>query len=248
MQLVAGLCILLFVGVGTAVGFRMLWFARQRGGLPEWIMGSGLVLICTVGHPLGQVSGIGKGTVAEVHLPLWALATLLTQAGVACMWLFTAHVFRPRVGWAHALCASGIGVLLTSFAGSGLALLTAPPEASTHAVTRAWMLFGMIGYAGGFFWTAVEGMRQYRMALRRLALGLADPVVANRFFLWGLFGLFATAINLASVVGLVLGLPSYSLLTLLPMGTLGAGGAFVMYLAFFPPAWYLGWVRGAAHA
>jgi hypothetical protein len=85
------------------------------------------------------------------------------------------------------------------------------------------------------------------MALRRMALGLADPVVTNRFLLWGLFGLMATGINVASAAGVVLGAdPTHSPLVLVPMGLLGAGAALAKYLAFFPPAWYLGRLRTPA--
>lgn len=85
----------------------------------------------------------------------------------------------------------------------------------------------------------------HRMARRRVALGLADRVVANRFLLWGLFGLTATGINVASLIGNALGVdPSRSPSVIVPMGVLGFGASAAMYLAFVPPAWYLVLVRG----
>jgi len=33
---------------------------------------------------------------------------------------------------------------------------------------------------------------------------------------------------------------------MLPMGVLGAAAATAMYLAFFTPAWYVGWLRSQA--
>ena len=107
----------------------------------------------------------------------------------------------------------------------------------------------MVGYAASFLWTAVEGLVHHRSALRRLALGLADPVVANRFLLWGLFGLMATGINVTSALGNLLGLdPTRSPVVLFPMGVLGGFASIAMSLAFFPPAWYVGWLRGNAKA
>ena len=40
-----------------------------------------------------------------------------------------------------------------------------------------------------YLWTSVESLTWWRRMHRRVALGLADPVVANRFFLWGVLGL-----------------------------------------------------------
>jgi hypothetical protein len=249
MQAVAGLSVLLFILVGTAVGVRMLALARRTGGRPERLMGLGLVLVCALGYPGSLFSGFGKGTIGEVSVPLWALASLLTQIGIGSIWLFTGAVFRPGVPWAPALISAGVAAMVASYLGTGYVLLTAPADASCTDSTRGWLLVGMLGYAGSFLWSAVEGLLQRRMALRRLALGLADPVIVNRFLLWGLFGLMATGINLASATGVVLGVdPAQSLLVLLPMGVLGAAASALMYLAFFPPAWYVGWLRPGATA
>ena len=244
MQMLAGLSVLLFIVVGSAVGVRMLALARRTGGRPERLMGAGMVLICALGYPGSLLSGFGKGSVGEVVVPAWALSTCLTQLGIGSIWLFTGAVFRPGVPWARVLTGAGLGALVASYLGTGVVLLTAPEHVSCNAATRGWMLLGMVGYAGSFAWTAVEGLLQRRMALRRLALGLADPVVANRFLLWGLFGLMATGINAVSAVGVQLGRdPATSLLILFPMGVLGAAASALMYLAFFPPAWYVGWLR-----
>src|SRR5690606_3537968 len=35
-------------------------------------------------------------------------------------------------------------------------------------------------------WTMVESYRYYGLLRRRLALGLSDPLLTNRFFLWGI--------------------------------------------------------------
>jgi hypothetical protein len=249
MQTLAGLSVLLFVVMGTVVGIRMLALARRTGGRPELLMGLGLVLICALGYPGSLFSGFGRGSIGEVIVPLWTVSTSLTQVGIASIWLFTLAVFRPGVSWARGLTAAGIAVMVASSLGTLAVLLTAPDDAPCTESARGWLLVGMLGYAGSFLWTAVEGILQRRMALRRLALGLADPVVANRFLLWGLFGLMATGINTMSALGVLLGAdPAESLLVLLPMGVLGAAATALMYLAFFPPPWYVGWLRGEVRA
>jgi len=57
----------------------------------------------------------------------------------------------------------------------------------------------------------------------------------------------ASALTAISAVTTLLGgRPSGTPITMLPMGVLGAAAATAMYLAFFTPAWYVGWLRSQA--
>jgi hypothetical protein len=134
--------------------------------------------------------------------------------------------------------------MVAGLAGMAHALATASPSADSALVTRGPIFIGMVGYAGCFLWTALERFHYHRMALRRLALGLADPIVANRFFLWGFFGPMASSLTAISAVTAFLGSrPSGTPVTMLPMGVLGGAA---MYLAFFSPTWYAGWHQSEA--
>ncbi len=244
MQALAGLCLLVFVAVCTLVGVRMLLLARRTRGLPELLMGAGMVVIAGIGYPLSHLAGFG-GPVGEMVIPVWVVSTLLTQSGIVSIYAFNQQVFRPRDGWAKPLVAAAAAVMLTSLVGSVHALSVAPPEMLSQVAARGWLFFGMVGYAGCFLWAAAEGFAQYAKARRRLAIGLADRVVVNRFLLWGVFGLMATGINVSSAIGNLLGVdPTRSPTVLVPMGVLGALASAAMYLAFVPPAWYLDWLRG----
>jgi hypothetical protein len=246
VQAVAGLCLLLFVATVTVVGVRMLWLARRTHGRHELLMGAGMVLIGSIGTPLGQLSGFG-GPVGEMRLALWLASMLSTQIGIILIYAFTWQVFRPAEAWGKAIVVAAVPVLLASLLLAARALSGAPPDASSQLVARDPIFVGMIGYSGCFLWTAVEGFVQHRNARKRMALGLADAVVANRFLLWGLFGLMATAINATSAVGNAIGAdPSKSPLVLIPLGVLGAVASAAMYLAFMPPAAYLKLVRSRA--
>jgi hypothetical protein len=248
MQALAGLCLLLFVVVSSVTGLRVLLLARRSRGVPELLMGSGMVSIAALGYPASLAAGFG-GSVGDLNLPLYAIGSFLTQLGVALIYAFTWQVFRPGAGWAKALVAAGSAIMLASLVGTAAALAGAAPETLSHIAARSWLGVAMVGYTSGFLWTAVEGVVHYRSALRRVAFGLADPVVANRFLLWGVFGLMATGINFASALGNWMGIdPSRSPVVLVPMGVLGAGASLAMSLAFFPPARYLAWLRGGAQA
>jgi hypothetical protein len=246
MQALASLCLLVFVAVSSLVGLRVLLLARRTRGLPELLMGAGMVAIALLGYPATLLAGFG-GPSGDVNVPLYALGSFLTQLGIALIYAFTRQVFRPTESWAKGLIAAGIAVMLVSLVATATALARAEPSLPSYLVAREWLGVGMVGYTAGFLWTAVEGLLHYRSALRRVAFGLADPVVANRFLLWGVFGLMATGINFASALGNWMGIdPSRSPVVLVPMGVLGAFASVAMSLAFFPPARYLGWLRGSA--
>jgi hypothetical protein len=132
-------------------------------------------------------------------------------------------------------------------AGAARALSASAPDTASVHVTGGWLLLCYVGYAGAFVWTAVEGLREHAMASRRLALGLADPVVVDRFRLWTLYGVSCTGITAANAVGVLLERNlSTSLVVLLPSAVLGLAAASAMVLAFLPPAWYLARVRARA--
>jgi hypothetical protein len=170
---------------------------------------------------------------AWVGFPLLLLAT---AAGFA----FTYTVFRRGEGWALAIVACGI--LLASwgtwqqFGGPSLT-----PDLSAPRLEY------LVGRIACFAWGTYEGLRAYKMARRRLTLGLADPVVVNRFFLFGCwFGLmgmmpitFALSRWLARRNGLARAIE-------LPPKLVALGMMVALVLTFFPPRKYLDWVRSSA--
>jgi hypothetical protein len=248
VQALAGLCMVLFIAVSSLVGARVLLLARRTRGVPELLMGAGMLLVATLGYPVTIAAGFGRPA-GEVNLPLYGVGCFLTQLGVALIYGFTWQVFRPAEPFAKVVVAAGSAVMLTSLPFTLSAIAGADPATPSYLAARGWLAVSMVGYTSCFLWTAIEGLLAWRMALRRLALGLSDPVVANRFFLWGLFGLNAVAIDVFSAVANWLGVdPSQSPVVLVPMGVFGAIAALAMSLAFFPPARYLAWLRGGAPA
>jgi hypothetical protein len=246
VQAVAAFCQLLFILTVTVVGTRMLLLARRTHGRHELMMGAGMLLIGAIGTPLGVASGFGR-TIGEMSLPLWATSTLITQAGIGLIYAFTWQVFRPAETWGKAFVVAGLALMLVGLIASVRALSMAGPEASSPLVARNGLFVGIAGYCGCFLWSAVEGFVHHAHARRRMALGLADAVIANRFLLWGVFGLMATGINIASITASAFGVdPMRSPLVLIPLGVLGFGASVAMYLAFLPPAGYLQLVRSRA--
>lgn len=247
MQIVLAISMVGFIVLCTAVGLRMLLLARRTGGRAELLMGAGMTLVGGLGYPGGIVSRFGQASVGEVRLWIWAGATACTILGIGLIYAFTWQVFRPSAGWAKGLVIIACVLMGVSYAGSLHALLTAPADMNSALAARSAMLIGLSGYAGCFLWTAIEGFTHYRMARRRLALGLADPVVVSRFFLWGSFGLMATMINIVSTISqVVLRQSANAPAVMLSMGLFGGMAAWCMYLAFFAPGWYLARVQRRA--
>jgi hypothetical protein len=246
MQLLLGVALLTFVLATSVVGVRLLALARRSRQLPELLIGAGFTLVGLLGYPLAMASGFGRGTVAEVQLGLWLAGILLMHAGLACLWVFTARVFRPERAWALAFAALLVALGLASAFGSLTALLAAPGDALSYRVAPRWTALGQLSSGGGFAWIGVEAWLQLGMARRRQALGLADPVVANRFLLWMLFSASTLGMNLANSCALVAGVSSVeSAPVQAAMALLGLCASACMYLAFLPPAAYRRWLERA---
>jgi hypothetical protein len=239
VHILAEICVLLYVALVTVVAVRMLLLARKTGGRPELLLGMGSLLVVGVGLPTSLASGFGR-TVGEVNVPFWLASELTTQIGVVLLYLFTQQVFRPAARWARRLVWGVALYLPACLAGAGHALSSAAPQLDSVGVTRDWLLLCFVGYGGNFVWSAVESWLEYRMAVRRQALGLADPMVASRFFFFAVYGLSATGILLSNAVAVIFGFNlATSLVVLVPSAILGLAASASIYLAFLPPGWYV---------
>jgi hypothetical protein len=245
MTILLALAILVFVLAASTVGLRLLALARRTGQLPELLVGAGFSLIGLLGYPLAMLSGFGRGAVSEVHLGVWVAGVLVMDVGLACLYAFTARVFRPGPwGWALAVLLAATSVV--SALGTLSALQAAPPDAPSFRVSAAWTLFGQLGSGAGFGWIGVESWLQFQMARRRRSLGLSDPAVANRFLLFVLFALCCMGMNAANSAALAAGVSAVSSVPVqLAMTVLGLGASACMYLAFLPPPAYRRWLSGA---
>ena len=137
MQLFLAGAIGIFVLAASIVGVHLLLLARRTGQLPELLVGVGFSLIGLLGYPLAMISGFGRGAVSEVNLGMWVAGMLIMNAGLTCLYAFTARVFRSGQTWAWlAVAVLTIGNL-GSASGSWRALAAAPPEALSYHVTAA---------------------------------------------------------------------------------------------------------------
>ena len=125
----------------------------------------------------GRTARDRRGQRRELHLQLARLPARLVGARA---WVFAADRCSTASPSASSSATTGFAEPLRLGPGGTL----------TSALCTANLL-----------WGAVESLRYYALMRRRLRLGLADPLVTNRFLLWGL-GIGAAGVgSLISVVG-----------------------------------------------
>lgn len=227
---------LAFVLASLVVGTRLLHLAWRRRGLAEAALGVGFFCSGGVGFlllvtPL-LLPGLGEEALARVRMA----GQVVTNAGFLGLYFFNVRVFGGGRPLATLAAVAGCGLL-------GLALASA----ALHGV-ETLLRVGSFGYVctfagrtGAFLWAAASGLHHHSLQRRRLTLGLAEPEVVNRFLLWGLYGVFTTALMLSGLAGSLLagadGRPP--LATSLALSGFGLACATCMWLAFFPPQGYL---------
>jgi hypothetical protein len=230
-MLLAGLLGLAAFSVTSfVVGFRLLALGSRTRQVPELTIGASFVLGGGIACVLSVVAAwLELRLGAPFQLALGA-STLALHAGVGCLGVFTWRVFRPGDRWAAVLfgvCAAGLAL---GFLGR-LATGDFTPDRTA--------VFEWVGIASRvlvYAWALTETLREYRAARRRCAIGLADPLVANRFLLWGigLAAILAVWLYAAALLATGRDVAGSRLL----VSGLGFVCALSLWLAFFPPAAY----------
>jgi hypothetical protein len=245
LQSFVGIGFLAFFVASSVVGVRLLLLWRRTRELPELLIGLGVLGIGPVGFGF-----ITVGELCVARAP--GLAQLLIGTGLVAMsvgcgakYLFNWRVYHPQSGWLRA----GVGVACLLLL---VCLVWEWQDTRFRTLVRpGTSYFLRIGLqVGCLLWGSSEALRYWQRMRRRLRLQLADPVVANRFLLWG-FG--AGAAGLGSMVGGFAQwwtqLPPTQLPVVMLSSSLhGLAAAVAMWLAFVPSARYTRWIRSRAAA
>jgi hypothetical protein len=241
------ICLVVYTIASGVVGMRLLQRARRSHGLPELLAGLSYVTAPALGYPLAIVSSQLPNR--AVAVPMYVLGEVLLVFGCCCFLFFTMKVFRAGAAWAMSVAWLGTAVLVWSGIGIVSAFIgyTDTAEITAHARLP---LAGMVAVlALSYVWTALEGLRYYRMMRKRMALGLAEAVVTNRFLLWTLSGLTSTA--WISYSALLLAAGENLARNPINVSVTCAGGianTVFLVLIFMPPAAYTRWVERSARA
>jgi hypothetical protein len=228
-----GIGVLVMIVANAVVGTRLVRLAHRTRQLPELAIAASMLLLGAIGYPLSIVArNLDDAGAAETLL---GAAFLFENVGCAAMALATWRTFRSEDAWARWLCVAFAALL----AGSWLAQAATGDFAPGLAPSPwYWLAFG--GRSLPFVWAAFESWSYFSRLRRRAAIGLADPVVADRFRLWAIntssvsaaFGVFALAVLLQVPV-------ATSPPVLAATSAAGLASGISMWLAFLPPRWYL---------
>jgi hypothetical protein len=240
MQMLVIPGLLALIGVSFAVGVKLIVLARRTGGFPEWALGLFFLLGAGLGYPLSALapmSGEWQGIVA-------AASSVVMSAGMFLLYAFTARVFYAgRVAGKIGLALGG-ALCLAYVLGYSITQIAADSAEELLASVMTWGGLSLVMSAGAFAWSSYAALSEWSLHRKRLALGLADPVVTNRLLLWGLMGITIIAIVVIDTAALYSG-SDFARLTIIPLATSAGGllyGAFLA-LAFFPPASYVAALR-----
>jgi hypothetical protein len=158
--------------------------------------------------------------------------------GVVPYLLFIRCVFRAESSWATALVVFSMLFLL------GGALASSLGGGFSNAIGDPSFYIEFIGYTVPCVWMCCEGFVAHASARKRAQLKLCDPIVANRYLLFGCFGLCQTAGSAAELLwaygnstgGAATAVFATGLLSLAEIAA-----AACLWLAFFPPVFYRRW-------
>jgi hypothetical protein len=229
-----------FFVVALVVGVRLLLLARRTRELPELLMGVGVLGIGPVGFGF-MVAAQQAGSNAALQTGLLGIGTFAVAAGALAKYIFNWRVYHPDSLISGAIVVAAGLFLFGSSVQAGFATGFAPEaEVSVQYLIRSSLQIGCL------LWGSVESLLYWRKMRLRMGLGLADPVVTNRFLMWAIG---AGAAGLGSAVGtvtqIVTGQNSMAVGWVMASSSLhGLVAAIAIGLAFIPPAAYLRWIRG----
>jgi hypothetical protein len=229
---------LAFFVVALVVGVRLVLLWTRTRQLPELLIGLGVLGIGPVGFGcfvaaqelphdgVGYAALVGVGSAAVV-------------VGVVSKLVFNWRVYHPESAAVRAAVLLGASVMLIV-----LGLDLADGFRHFRELNGRFALRTPV-QIGALLWGSAEALRYFGRMRRRARLGLGEPVVANRFLLWGIG---AGAAGLGSLVGVIAQIISGQMTTQIPwvLASSSAHGfvaAVAMWLAFVPPAAYTRWVQ-----
>lgn len=226
---------LTFFGVALVVGVRLLllwWHTRE---MPELLIGIGVLGIGPVGFGLAVAARLVAESRPGFGVVLAGIGALAVAIGAGAKFTFNWRVYHPEsraVGAVPILAGPVlISAWITEWVTGGF--VHADP-ASPATLIRTSLQIGCL------LWGSAEALRYWAMMRRRVRLGLGDPVVANRFLLWGIG---AGAAGVGSFIGvaaqIATGISGAQISWAMMSSSLhGLIAAIALWFAFVPPGFY----------
>ena len=225
-----------------ALGARLLKLASRTRQVPERLLGA-LFLFSSASY----FAYVSPMLLHEDSLwtPLNFLGRVLYLPVPALLAAFTREAFRPDSRWAAWLVWLSVILPVAGVGGSALVGDWEGYSLSNPGFWGEW-----VGYTFPFGWAGVEAFIQYANARRRREHGLSDPVVCNRYWLWGIYAVLTVIVSL-------LILPMYAhyarhgefaAIWDRLVGAVEIASIAAIWVVFFPPVFYRRWIQGSAPA
>lgn len=233
IAILGALGLLAFLVASLTVGVRLLRLGLRTRGLPELTIGTGFVVGAVVGYVPETVVLSTDWLSPEGEQLILSVTQVAIRLAALSILLFTWRVFRPDARWAGGLAGLLSACLVVSY--------VAFPSTQIYAQStteRLWYDLFAVSRSLCLAWGAIESLLYYAGARKRLRLGLSDPLVCNRFLMWGI-GLSATSMLMAStLLAPLAGVDPAAASWVLLESLLGLIGAISIFLTFFPPPVY----------
>lgn len=237
IEILGAVGLLAFLVSSISIGVRLLLLGRRTRGVPELTLGTGFLVGCVFGYAPETVVLSSDLLSPERETAVLAVTQIAIRVAAASVLVFTWKVFHADEPWAKTFALLVALALVMSW--------IAFPTTRVHASgphERFWYDFFAVARTVALAWGSIESLAYYHRCRMRMRIGLTDPLVTNRFLLWGI-GLAAMTLLMASTLlaaaaGVDPSAPGWVLLE----SVTGLVGAIALWLTFFPGRSYRAFV------
>ena len=235
MELLAAASFVATLVAGFAVGGRLLWLARGTRRAAEFFLGIAVTALALAAAVEAIAMELARSGRVEAAYPVEVLALFLHSASASSLCFGIWRVFHPDRRWAFYLCVVTSAVLFDSW----MAVILPGRHTSVTGFT-SWFHLHVASRAFASAWGSHAATSHALRLRRRLALGLSERLTFQRFALWGFaFGCTVGMLVTALVTNIWKGVLVFAWSpALLCVGVLGLLGAWALWFAFLPPAFY----------
>lgn len=255
LETLSGLVTFGLMALSFVIGVRLVRMGRRGGGPEMWLGLYFLIYSCFatsasvtlyLGWSAPEVA-FSDGTTRILNAVFYTLSTI----GMTCLLVFTQRTFRAGSTGGRVLVWSNCAVLVGAMVGVGVT-----EGFEVRVLNGPWYWIHYLARLTPFVWVAIESFRYGALLRRRVAIGLADPLVADRFRLWGLWASVLAVMSLTDPLSRFwywhltgsttqwvseIGRPIIDVVVPLS-SAFGIAAVMLLFLTFFPTPAYRRWV------